>query len=162
MKVINSIQKKEGFTLIELLISVTVLGILSVIGLASYVDYSREAALESARASLKSTLYDARSRALSQKKPASCTNASEELKGFRVVIWEEDYKMQVVCNVNRDIFAFKKYGINIRKSDPTTNVNVFFPILTGAAGNDYSITLESFGKTKKIIVNKAGTIKDEE
>lgn len=146
---------KKGFTLIELLVSLSVVAILSTIGLAAYVEYSRQAALETAAASLKSALYDARSRALSQKKPEVCNGS---FQGYQVLVRTGDFIIQGKCEFSiDDVTDYESFGNQIESTG--SNITVFFPALTGTADAEYTITLESFGKTKVISVDESGTIR---
>src|SRR3990167_1262351 len=71
------IKNKKGFTLIELLVAFVVIAVLSTIGIASFVSYSRSQALTQATNDLATTLTVARSRAQAQVKPSTgvCQNS---------------------------------------------------------------------------------------
>lgn len=81
---------ESGFTLIELLIVFSIMTILSSIGIASFVGYSRSAQVDTNMKEFKSLLYTARSRALSQIRDSACftagfTGQGYELRGYQVV-----------------------------------------------------------------------------
>src|SRR3989344_5954196 len=84
-----------GFTLIELIVVFSIFSILSALGLASFVTYSRAQAVTTERNNLIQTLNVAKSRAQSQVKPSTCTT----LVGYSVVLdtANERYTLNALC-----------------------------------------------------------------
>ncbi len=98
---------RRGFTLIELLVVISVMAILSTIGIAAFVSYSHTQAVNSAVLDVETMLQTARSDALSQVTTNSgqsvCLTAS--LTGYAVKICPSnkptncgDYKLYAVCD----------------------------------------------------------------
>lgn len=145
-----SLKNQRGFTIIELLVSLSVVAILSAIGIASYIETSRSATLESASADLKSTLVQARSKALSQDTPESCL-----LKGYQVEITSDGYTLQAECETRTENIKSEQFPVNVTASPETT---IYFPILTGGASGG-SVSLSAYGKTRTITIDKNGTIR---
>jgi prepilin-type N-terminal cleavage/methylation domain-containing protein len=98
----------EGFTLIELITAITIMAILSTIGIASFTNYSRTQALSNATQDVVTALQLAKASAASQVKPATCTPGV--LVGYQVTIdatpGVESYSMAPVCD-SVDVVAQK-------------------------------------------------------
>jgi len=152
----KSIFNSVGFTLLELIIVFTVISILSTIGIASFVDYSRVQVVQSAGSNLEATINMAKSRALSQTKPAGCE--SQVLQGYEVVIdtvnKPNSYTIWAVCS---DSLA-NPFGASTNKVSLPTSVNfdlnktttntVFFPVLTGGIKGGGVIALTGYGQSR--------------
>ena len=63
---------EKGFTLLELIVVFSIIAILSTIGLASFVNYSKAQILQGSANDIISTLNTAKSKAASQIKPNTC------------------------------------------------------------------------------------------
>lgn len=90
MQNLRPIFKQAGFTLIELIIVFSIITILSSVGIASFVSYSRSQSIDTTMKEFKTTLFTARSRALSQLRDSACfsngfTGQGYELQGYQVV-----------------------------------------------------------------------------
>jgi prepilin-type N-terminal cleavage/methylation domain-containing protein len=72
---------QAGFTLIELMTSITIMSILSTIGIASFVSYSRIQLLSNATQDVATSLQLAKASAVSQVKPITCIGT---LIGYQV------------------------------------------------------------------------------
>ncbi len=66
------IRSSLGFTLLEILVVFSVIGILTGIGFASFVSYSRKQSLDQAAQDLKTAIDQARFNSVSRVKPSSC------------------------------------------------------------------------------------------
>lgn len=90
-----------GFTLIELMVVIAVMGMLSVIGILTLVDYSKTQQLNTETLSVATALRRAKSRALSQVKPSSCVT---DLQGYKVVFCTttncKTYQTYAVCGTD--------------------------------------------------------------
>lgn len=152
---------QNGFTLIELLIVFSVITILSSIGIASFVSYSRSQEVDIDMKNFKSMLFTARSRALSQLKDASCfsngfTGLNYQLQGYQVVACcsfgllcqnevcntpSNSYELQAVYassdgsgQVQETCTAgsFNDPNVSVDSSSKTTATYFFFSSITGA------------------------------
>ncbi len=82
------IRKSAGFTFIELIVVFSVIAILSSVGIASFVSYSRTQQLNSSSSELVTLINLAKSRSASQIKPNNigiCSN-NATLEGYEVRI----------------------------------------------------------------------------
>ena len=151
----------SGFTLIELIIVFTVISILSTIGIASFVDYSRSQSLQSAASDLASTLNSAKSRATSQVKPSQCLGA---LNGYQVdILSDRTYSLSAYCPEARLIQTITlpdngniKFDLGLGQ---TTTTSVFFPIIKGGIQGAGDMALTAYGQTKTVTIDNVGNIK---
>ncbi len=153
--------KSEGFTLLELIIVFSVISILSTIGIVSFVNYSRAQSLQTAAASLASTLNLAKSSASSQVKPNQCSN--EALSGYRVdILSDTTYSLSAVClgtYLIQTITLPDNGNIKFNlASGQTTTTFVFFPVITSGVQGGGNIVLTGHDQTKTITVNPQGII----
>ena len=148
----------RGFTIIEIIVVFAVIAVLSTIGVASFVNYNRIQTLQTAAADFTSTLNLAKSRSLSQVKPAEC--ASQVLDGYRVNISlsSNSYTLETICSG----FSYRIQSRNLpqnvtfQSSQPTS---FFFPVIAGGVSGAGTVVLSSFGQTKSITVDEIGGIK---
>ena len=129
----NSKLLGRGFTLIELLVVFTLVSIVSGIGFASFVSYSRRQVVVQAAADFKQTIDLARFNALSSVKPAAC-GVNDELSDFKVVIINDvDYEMKVTCGVEH-VQVTKTLPQNVTFGSPTCTTltfNIISGVVTG-------------------------------
>lgn len=141
----------RGFTLIEFIVVLSIIAILSTLGIVAFVNYSRIQALNAAASDVATILQTAKSRAQSQVKPTSgvCSGPSAPaLTGYKVVVCpggcpagatEYVYKLDAVCDSSSQTIEEKKLPRGICFSGVCASVNrwpeesFFFPILTGGA-----------------------------
>ncbi|HYK08861.1 MAG TPA: prepilin-type N-terminal cleavage/methylation domain-containing protein, partial [Candidatus Eisenbacteria bacterium] len=170
-----------GFTLIELMVVFSVMVILSSVGIASFVSYSHSTQVDNSMKELKTSLYTARSRALSQLRDSSCyangfTGQGYELKGYQVVMCctfascneiqcndaSNSYELQAVYG-NPDGSGITNQTCSTKKfSDPnvtitqnkTTATYFFFASITGALTSNVTS-----GQTPKITIGGYGVTK---
>lgn len=149
-----------GFTLIELAVVISILAILTTVGLAAFVSYSRTQTIASAASDLSTILNLAKSRSFSQVKPEQCVNQS--LDGYKVLIFlsSNSYEMDAVCSGN----VYKIKSVNLPQnvvfsSDATTSTSFFFPVISGGVLGSGSVVLSGFGQTRTITVDLVGTVK---
>lgn len=174
-----------GFTLIEIIIVFSIIAILSLIGVASFVTYGRVASLQSATSDLSSVLLVAKSRAASQVKPASSQipqcNDQTTLNGYKVVLCptassnvicdiDNSYVMGVICassscsdslcsNIIPQKIEEATLPNNIVFDPGTTSTSFFYPVISGGVGGAGQIILEGYGNKKTITVDSTGGIK---
>ncbi|MCL4353496.1 prepilin-type N-terminal cleavage/methylation domain-containing protein [Patescibacteria group bacterium] len=143
----------QGFTLIELLVVFSVMAILSIIGIAAFVSYSHEQAINSAVLDVKNMLQTARADAQSQITVDSnnnplCVNSS--LAGYKVVICDlsqsgcpsgktSGYELYPVCSSGTPVTVPVKsnelppnisFDSTINSNNPT--VSFMFNVLNGS------------------------------
>lgn len=156
---------QKGFTLIELIIVFSVMVVLSSIGIASFVIYSHSQSIDTTIKDVRTALFTARSRALSQLRDSSCfsngfTGQGYELKGYQVVMCcsfgplcqiqvcntpSNSYEIQAVygyangSGLTNQTCASKKFtdpGVTIDSSSKTTATYFFFASITGAVSTN--------------------------
>jgi prepilin-type N-terminal cleavage/methylation domain-containing protein len=163
---------EKGFSLLEMIVVLSVLTILSTIGIASFSSGSKRATVETATNELISTLQLARSRAISQVKPENLMKCNGELRGYKVEINisgnRNEYDLAVVCEVppnppTTNSILTKTLPNNVTFNDGTTQTSFFFPILTGSVEGSGVVSVTGYDITKSISVDTVGgiTIKNE-
>jgi prepilin-type N-terminal cleavage/methylation domain-containing protein len=166
---ISNLKFQKGFTLIELIVVFTVMAILATIGTASLVSYSRTQTLNQATSDLVQTLNTAKSLSASQVKTINKNNSGSKgcitndqiLNGYGVMfsvdqsnpsLKKYSYSLYVQCigsnGTPLPIVADSLWWIKLPNDvaiTSTTNMTVFFPVLSGGiittGGN--SIVLKS-------------------
>ena len=166
----------RGFTLIELVVVFSIIAILSVVGIASFVSYSQEQSMNNAVLDLTTLLNTAKSQSISQVKPSGCTSAlssySVELCSVPSYIPGNctqsdtnnhvDYKIVLHCG--NDISEESgRLPNNIKFGTSMTLYSIYFPILTGQVGgnslNEQIVLCESGQKqAREIIIDSVGNI----
>ncbi len=86
----------KGFTLIELIVVFSVIAILSTAGLAAFVTYSRKQTINTVTQEIKTTIFDARSRANSQ---VSLCSSGQKFNGYLVVFCPKNDAC-AACNIS--------------------------------------------------------------
>lgn len=148
------VNTQKGFTLIELIVVFSVVGLISVLGIASFVEYSRTQAVATAAAEVETVLQTARSRATSQIKPSSCED--KQLEGYQVVVTSTTaYELQVVCNGIDYTVDARTLGENLSFSSLPT---FYFHILSAGVSGAGVLEIDGYGKTKSITVTTTGSI----
>lgn len=152
--------RNSGFTLIEISVVVSILAVLTTMGIAAFVNYSRTQTLQGAAFDLRTNLNLAKSRAFSQVKPEECS--SQALDGYRVVVLSASNKweMDAVCAGN--VYKIKEgsfpQNVTISQNE-TTSSSFFFPVISGGVVGSGSVVLSGFGQKKTITVDSLGTVK---
>lgn len=121
----------SGFTLIELITAITIMALLSTVGIASFVNYSRSQQVFTATQNVVTALQLAKANASSQVKPVSC---SDPLSGYQVSIDANGntYSLEAVCGDVVDVTSRKTYplGQSVMFS-PGGTQTVLFRTVTG-------------------------------
>lgn len=137
---------EKGFTLIELLVTISVLAILSTVGVAAFVNYSRTQILQSAASDLYILLQIARSRAASQVKPSPYCN-NKVFEGYKVIlnnVSAGSYEMDVQCSGYATTIQQKTLPTTLMfdTSNPQSTSSVFFYPITGGVSGSGTITIK--------------------
>ncbi len=179
---------QEGFTLIELIIVFTIFTLLSGVGIASFVTYSRSQAVTNSTQELKTTLYTARSRSLSQLKDINCgNNPSLQLLGYEVVLCtvpghahpagvacnnsSNAYELQIICGksdgsgqTSGTVLEKKFIDNNITFDSTSTVTYFFFSTITAAVTTDApggaspQVVVNGYSLKKSVSVSQTGVV----
>lgn len=180
-----NLKSQRAFTLIELIIVFSLITILSGIGIASFVTYAHSQEVQTTIQDIKTTLFTARSRALSQLKQGTCGSSDLQLQGYQVMFCcsfagcptcvdsADGYEMQIVCS-NQDgtgqtaeVVYSKKFpnaNVSVLNSSQTTATSFFFSSVTGAVSTNRSgsglsqVAINGYGITKIATVSATGVI----
>lgn len=159
---------EKGFTLTELLVAITIMAILSSVGIASFVSYSRTQELNSATQDVVTMLQLAKASANSQIKPSSCTPGS--LKAYKVFTSSSDnnFFSEPVCdddpNPNCDTIgdtaSKKTQELSANISFSSNNCILFRTITGDVSFTSSSIVLRhsQLASTKTITITVDGRI----
>ncbi|MBI2443540.1 MAG: prepilin-type N-terminal cleavage/methylation domain-containing protein [Candidatus Levybacteria bacterium] len=160
----TTIQKASGgFTLVEILLVIAVVSIVTSVGANTYNDYANAKRISTAADEVANALNVAKSRAISQVKPAACGSA--ELDGYRLVVCPGGctggnyrYQVETYCGGNGvRVGPIYSLPANVTFSS-TSQQTVLFRTITGAAESSNDIILNSSGKTRRVSTTKAGVI----
>ncbi len=179
---------QSGFTLIELIIVFTLFTLLSGVGVASFVTYSRSQAVDNSMKELKTTLFTARSRALSQLKDASCGSSTNlQLLGYEVVLCtvpghshpanvacnaaSNSYELQIICGkpdgsgqIATTVLGKSFIDRNISFDTTSTATYFFFTSITAsvisdnASGGNPTAVINGYSLKKSVNVSQTGVI----
>lgn len=175
---LSSVIYQRGFTFIELIVTFSVIAILSGVGIASFVSYSRSQELNVAASELTTVINLAKSSSASQVKPDICGDnaienyevricglgtqpscVSSEMSGYSG-FW---YELDINCSGNT--FSIPNYSKKLPKSIVfdsypafTTTTSIIFPVISGGVKNEGQIVLMGYGKKKTISINSMGII----
>ncbi len=155
---VRRFRSEKGFTLLELIVVFTIIAILSTMGIASFMTYSRNQTLVQAAQSLENTIHLARSDALSQVKPSVCTG--QVLNGYQIDIntLNNTYSLSVVCN-GTHVVSQTTLPTTISFSSQTTATSIFYPIISsGATGGNTKIVLTGYGNNFTINIDNNGNL----
>lgn len=155
---ISHLSSQKGYSFIELLVVFSIIGILSTIGIASFVNFNNSKSLDGAASDVSNTLTLARQRALSQIKPTSC-NANQSLGGYEVRFSTaaSTYEIYALCASNRTQISSKKLPPGVT-FDPTTPSTILFIVPNATIDRTATARINGFGKNKRVIVDPSGTI----
>lgn len=171
----NTSYTKKGFTLIELIVVFSITTILSTLGVASFVAFSRQEAVTTGTSELKTMLNRAKSLTLSQVKPGQCSD-TQQFNGYKVLVCctsgnlcpqpcqlNGDYELQVVCANNPvaiDKRTFPKQVTVDTSLSNTTSRSFWFQPLTAAVIGAGKVMIKGLGynKTETLTVSSTGII----
>lgn len=165
--------KNYGFTLIELIVVIAILGVISAIGIASLVSYSRSASLDNNTKDLAQMLLTAKQKAYDQVKPSACSSSTQQdsLTGYEVDINKVYNPVSCSPPINSSNFYVlyaicSKNCVKVSEGTLATNLsfsasnNFFFPVLTGGvlSSNGQTVTIKGYNQSKTITVSQNGTV----
>lgn len=152
-------KSRAGFTLIELVIVFSVIAILSIIGIASFVSYSHSQTLNTATLDVSTMLNTAKSKALSQVKPAQGSCSAQPLDGYKVIVSRLDgtYEINAICGGNIVLIERKTLPTDIGFGTVSATT-IFFHGLTGSIDGAGTITITGYSMTKSIDISPLGNI----
>lgn len=169
----NSIKYSKnstGFTLMELLVVFTLVSIVSGIGFAAFVSYSRRQVIVQSAQNFKQTVDLARFNALSHVKPTVC-DTSDELSNFKVNVCSNaicqttsgvDYEMNVMCGGLERVQVAKTLPRNITFANvaesPTCANLIFNTISNIVTGVPCEIYVNGYGNQIKIQIDSNGHV----
>lgn len=174
------INREKGFTLIELIVAFSIVSILSVVGIASFVNYSRAQAVDAEAEHVIAGLNLAKAKAQSQVKPEGCDTSTDPsrhhtLKGYSFFVdnSNETFRVQALCvppggSVAQTFDITLEGASQIYHQVPSpiditaSTSNIDFNVISGDVSTSATITLTGdwTGQTivKTITVQSNGTI----
>ena len=166
----SNVRPGAGFTLMELLVVFTLISIVSGIGFAAFVSYSRRQVIVQSAQNFKQTVDLARFNALSHVKPTVC-DASDELSNFKVNVCSNaicqttsgvDYEMNVTCGGLEQVQITKTLPQNVTFSNVAgspTCTNLTFNIISNTVtGVPCKIFVNGYGNQIKIQIDSNGHV----
>jgi len=163
---------QRGFTIIELVVVFSIIAVLSVIGIAAFVNYSHVQTVESSAADLSSYFVVAKSRAISQVKPTSqipqC-DSNAILNGYRIILCQTSSSDVLCSNANTYVLAVRCSNVdykiqagtlpkNVSYSPSPTSSSFFFPVISSGVAGSGILYLSGYGFTKTITIDPVGGI----
>lgn len=152
----------NGFTLLELIIVFSVIAIISTVGIAAFVNYSKQQTLQASYLDILSVLNAAKSYSISQTKPQAC--GVNPLEGYKVSfdLFNDKYSLSAQCEGYEETLKTGVMPENIAFNDTlTTNSTILFPVLSNGVSDCSStctITIEGYDDQRVITVTGSGLI----
>lgn len=151
----------KGFTLIEILVAVTILLILSSIGVSNFTTFNDTQGLKQAALDLKSSLRTVQNKAFSGEKPTGCAS----LTGWRITFTATTYTTEPACAAASPTASQRTTTLPTGITFSPTPTSVTFAVVTGATNltTVQSLHLAQPGSSKRytIGVGSRGEITDE-
>lgn len=151
-----------GFTLIELMIVLSLMGLMSVVAIASFVSFNRSQTLQAGVNDFITAVKFAKASAASQVKPNTSPTAcitDSSLISYQVTIDTNDtYKVVAVCTDGVSIVSSYSLPKDITFSAGDVSKNISFSLLRGGASGLNQVTINGYSKAKIINIDKIGKI----
>jgi prepilin-type N-terminal cleavage/methylation domain-containing protein len=171
---IPHLANKYGFTLIELVVVFSIMAVLSTIGIASFVNYSRMQTLQQAQNDLMTAINTAKSMSVAQTTASTANGNSldcsgQSFSGYGVHLYKNttpnSYALYIKCPTGPKFAASAFLPKNVIFGSSTATYDVFFPILIGGVTGNGQIVLDGSalglpvaGSLKTIVVDSGGNI----
>lgn len=149
---------KNGLTLIELLVTITIIGVLTGFGLASYNSFNKRQVVKGAALNFKNDLRQAQNKALAGEK--DCLSGS--LDGWYVAFTANNYSFYGHCGGTGGS-NFNQTTVNLPDSvsfSPVPSSPILFKVLGQGVNAGQTICLVGFNQKYKISVTVSGEIQD--
>lgn len=164
-----------GFTFIELLVVFSITAVLSTLGIASFLSYSRAQDLRNASYDLSTLLNSAKSSAQAQVKPADKCLTTDMLNAYKVYVCcvgggcpacvnsSDNMELVVSCGNKPDqVVSSKQFpnGVSVNTgAGQTTSRSFSFMPLNGGVTGVGKVVLQGYNsQTKTVTVTSAGVI----
>lgn len=151
----------KGFTLIEILVAITILLILSSIGVSNFTTYNDTQSLRQTSLTLKNRLRQIQGKALAGEKPAGCTG----LQGWRMTFTTSTYTTEVACTSGAVTSSRTTETVPVGLIFSPVPSTITFSVVTGATNltsvQSLNLAQAGSGKQYTIGVGPRGEITDE-
>ncbi|HUQ85418.1 MAG TPA: prepilin-type N-terminal cleavage/methylation domain-containing protein [Candidatus Limnocylindrales bacterium] len=147
----------KGFTLVELLLVFAISGIIISAGVTSSSILNNSQVFNGSVSEVQNTLNVARSRAISQVKPANCGAGTLDGYEVKITVSGTDYEQSVVCGGVRTVIERRKLASSLTFATGSTSV-VMFNVSTGTMTTPGIIMVTGLGKTSTLSIDRTGTI----
>ncbi len=178
MRLINLlIQKKiressSGFTIIELLVVITLVGLVSGIGIFSMVNYGNTQLIEQSVGNTKSIFDEAKFNAVSSVKlevdaTGQAITCDTDVTAYRVdvlpsSVGNDSIELHMICNNSEELVKTFELPSNLNMGVGTTCDEVVYETVrlqvSGLPLLPCDIDIEGFGQTKTIRINELGNV----
>lgn len=151
-------KKNLGFSLIELLVVISILALISVAGVASFVSFNNRQVIDGAVSDVANFYILGRQRALSQVRPEQCAS-TDSLRGYQVVVStsQQTYQLNGLCGNNSYVVSQKTLPPNV-SFDNTSPTSVVFNVPSANTASQATVTINGYGKSNRIIIESSGAI----
>ncbi len=157
--------KQNGYTLIEILVTISIIGVLVTIGVASYHNFNRQRTVDRAADELQSYFRLAASKAQNNEKDTTiCTKDEDILEAWHIDLSNATLPtMYGECNtIAPKTFPSSAVAIDLFGATVSPNNDIeFYPLVKGGGTNLPSplpIVLSKNGKSKTITLDPLGNI----
>ncbi len=152
----------KAFTLIEIILVFAIIGIITTIGIGSFSSYNSSQVFGSGVSEVASLLRIARSRAISQVKPANC--GATPLDGYRILFnfsgLAQDYEQDAICGSTVVVMSKKKLPGQLKfQIGPSGISSILFDVSTGTVSAPGNVIINGYGKNSTINIDSTGNVK---